>query len=104
MAEKEAATRFDDEQIIEIEIERLRSFKDHPFKVEDDKDMHLLKDSIKKYGVLNPLIVRPVPDGVYRILLSTVSCRNHPESLFPFFRCVGKADIPVHRNNSHFCF
>ena len=36
MAEKETATRFDDEQIIEIEIERLRSFKDHPFKVEDD--------------------------------------------------------------------
>ena len=68
MAEKEAATRFDDEQIIEIEIERLRSFKDHPFKVEDDKDMHLLKDSIKKYGVLNPLIVRPVPDGVYEII------------------------------------
>lgn len=33
MAEKEAATRYDDEQIIEIEIERLRSFKDHPFKV-----------------------------------------------------------------------
>lgn len=68
MEEKEAATRFDDEQIIEIEIERLRSFKDHPFKVEDDKDMHLLKDSIKKYGVLNPLIVRPVPDGVYEII------------------------------------
>ena len=31
MAGKEAATQFDDEQIIEIEIERLRSFKDHPF-------------------------------------------------------------------------
>ena len=68
MAEKEAVNQFDDEQIIEIEIERLRSFKNHPFKVEDDKDMHLLKDSIKKYGVLNPLIVRPVPDGVYEII------------------------------------
>ena len=30
--------------------------------------MHFLKDSIKKYGVLNPLIVRPVPDGVYEII------------------------------------
>ena len=47
---------------IEIEIERLRSFKDHPFKVTDDKEMHLLKDSIKQYGVLNPLIVRRVPE------------------------------------------
>ena len=68
MAEKETATRFDGEQIIEIEIERLRSFKNHPFKVEDDKDMHLLKDSIKKYGVLISLIVRPVLDGVYEII------------------------------------
>ena len=27
---------FEDEKVIEIEIERLRSFKDHPFKVTDD--------------------------------------------------------------------
>lgn len=63
---RKRSSQFDDEQI--IEIERLRFFHDHPFKVEDDKDMHLLKDSIKKYGVLNPLIVRPVPDGVYEII------------------------------------
>ncbi len=59
---------FEDEKVIEIEIERLRYFKDHPFKVTDDKEMNLLKDSIKQYGVLNPLIVRPVPDGVYEII------------------------------------
>lgn len=57
-----------DEKIIEIEIERLRSFKNHPFQVKDDKEMHLLKESIEKYGILNPLIVRPVPDGVYEII------------------------------------
>ena len=57
-----------DEKIIEIEIERLRSFKDHPFQVKDDKEMYLLKESIEKYGILNPLIVRPVPDGVYEII------------------------------------
>ena len=72
MAEKEATSQFDDEKVIEIEIERLRSFKNHPFKVEDDKDMHLLKDSIKKYGVLNPLIVRPVPDGTCRRRVSAI--------------------------------
>lgn len=66
MAEKENESNrlFEDEKVIEIEIERLRFFKDHPFKVTDDKEMHLLKDSIKQYGVLNPLIVRPVPDTV----------------------------------------
>lgn len=53
-----------DEKIIEIEIERLRSFKNHPFQVKDDKEMYLLKESIEKYGILNPLIVRPVLDMV----------------------------------------
>ena len=56
------------EKIIEIEIERLRSFKNHPFQVKDDNEMHLLKESIEKYGILTPLIVRPVPDGVYEII------------------------------------
>lgn len=28
----------------------------------------MLKESIEKYGILNPLIVRPVPDGVYEII------------------------------------
>ena len=52
------------EKVIEIEIERLRDFKKHPFQVRDDKEMSLLKESIQNYGILSPLIVRPVPDGV----------------------------------------
>ena len=51
-----------EERIIEIEIERLRPSKEHPFQVKDDKEMFLLQESIEKYGILNPLIVRPVPD------------------------------------------
>ena len=31
------------EKVIEIEIERLRDFKEHPFHVKDDKEMSLLK-------------------------------------------------------------
>ena len=58
----------EDEKIIEIEIERLHSFKNHPFQVKDDNEMHLLKESIEKYGILTPLIVRSVPDGVYEII------------------------------------
>ena len=54
-----------EERIIEIEIERLRPFKEHPFQVKDDKEMFLLQESIEKYGILNPLIVRPVPDRLY---------------------------------------
>lgn len=56
------------EKVIEIEVERLRDFQNHPFKVEADIQMIELKESIEKYGILNPLIVRPVPDGVYEII------------------------------------
>ena len=57
-----------DEKIVEIEMERLRSFRNHPFKVKADAEMLQLMDSISKYGVMNPLIVRPVPEGVYEII------------------------------------
>lgn len=57
-----------DERIVEIEIERLRDFKDHPFKVLGDIEMIELKQSIEKYGILNPIIVRPLPEGVYEII------------------------------------
>lgn len=50
---KEFIQKNEGEKIIEIEIERLRSFKNHPFQVKDDKEMYLLKESIEKYGILN---------------------------------------------------
>ena len=59
---------YTDEKVIEIEVERLRSFSNHPFKVQADSQMIELQDSIKKYGILNPLIVRPTQEGVYEII------------------------------------
>ena len=46
----------------------LRAFPNHPFKVIGDSQMIELQDSIKKYGVLNPLIVRPKIEGYYEII------------------------------------
>lgn len=57
-----------DEKVVEIEMERLRAFPNHPFKVIEDSQMIELQDSIKKYGVLNPLIVRPKIEGYYEII------------------------------------
>ena len=68
MTDMKKSSNEQEERIIAIEIERLRPFKEHPFQVKDDKEMHLLKESIEKYGILNPLIVRPIPDGVYEII------------------------------------
>lgn len=47
-----------DERVVEIELERLRGFVNHPFKVQADSQMIELQESIKKYGILNPLIQR----------------------------------------------
>ena len=55
-------------KVVEIEMERLVPFNNHPFKVILDNQMQELQDSIKKYGILNPIIVRPRPEGVYEII------------------------------------
>ncbi|MFQ9903878.1 MAG: ParB/RepB/Spo0J family partition protein [Gallintestinimicrobium sp.] len=66
--DKKTDVRDPDEKVIEIEMERLRAFPNHPFKVIGDSQMIELQDSIKKYGVLNPLIVRPKIEGYYEII------------------------------------
>ena len=46
------------ESSIEIDINQIRSFKDHPFKVLEDEKMAELVQSIEMNGVLTPVIVR----------------------------------------------
>ena len=65
---RSASVPEDGEKIIEIQLERLRTFKNHPFKVRMDPEMIRLSASVEKYGIINPLIVRPIPDGVYEII------------------------------------
>ena len=67
MAEKKELA-ITEEKVVEIEMERLRSFENHPFKVRADSQMIELQESVKKYGILNPLIVRPRKDGTYEII------------------------------------
>ena len=45
MAEPNRQLGENEERIIEIEIERLQPFKEHPFQVKDDKEMFLLQES-----------------------------------------------------------
>ena len=65
---RSASVPEDGEKIIEIQLERLRTFRNHPFKVRMDQEMIRLSASVEKYGIINPLIVRPIPDGVYEII------------------------------------
>ena len=56
------------EKVVEIGLERLRPFENHPFKVKEDEAMAQLMESIERYGIMNPLIVMPTREGVYQIV------------------------------------
>lgn len=56
------------ERVQNISISELVPFKDHPFKVVDDEAMLRTTESITQYGVLTPLIARPLEDGGYEII------------------------------------
>ena len=43
---------------VQLPLERLHRFPEHPYKVEDNEEMEALTESIREYGVLNPLLVR----------------------------------------------
>ena len=52
----------------EIRIDKIHSFKDHPFKVVDDDKMAELVESIKANGILSPVLVRPDNQGGYEMV------------------------------------
>ena len=51
------------EQVQEISVCDLHSFRNHPFQVKDDESLQALCDSIREYGILSPLLARPTDDG-----------------------------------------
>lgn len=51
------------EQVQEISVRDLHSFRQHPFQVKDDESLQALCDSIREYGILSPLLARPTEDG-----------------------------------------
>ena len=56
------------ERVQSIRLSALVPFKEHPFKVVDDEAMLRTTESIAEYGVLTPLIARPLEDGSYEII------------------------------------
>lgn len=43
-------------------------FQNQPFRVATGEEMDQLKESIQEYGVLSPLLARPLPNGSYEIV------------------------------------
>lgn len=56
------------EQVRSISISELFPFKDHPFSVVDDKRMEEMVESVKEFGVMVPVIARPLDGGGYEIV------------------------------------
>jgi len=77
-----------DTQIYDIPLHLIDDFPDHPYKVQNNEDMHLLTESIREYGVITPAVVRQKEDGRYEMIsghrrmyacglagLETIRCR-----------------------------
>lgn len=75
------------EKVQEIPPEQLVPFKNHPFKVVDDEAMLRTVESISQYGILSPLIARPVEGGGYELISG--HRRKHAAEL------AGLATVPV---------
>ena len=56
------------ETIMEIPLSQISDFPNHPFKVKMDESMSDLVESVKSYGVLSPVIVRPKNNGKYEMI------------------------------------
>lgn len=56
------------EQVVEVPLDELHTFKGHPFRVLDDEKMAETVESIKQHGVLMPGIARPRVEGGYEII------------------------------------
>lgn len=56
------------ERLMDIPVADIQDFPDHPYQVRDDESMTELVESIKEKGIINPVMVRPLPDGKYEMI------------------------------------
>ena len=57
-----------EESAMEIEINKIHAFKNHPFKVLDDEKMQDLIESVKLSGVLTPVLLRVDSNDEYEMI------------------------------------
>ena len=57
-----------EESAMEIEIDKIKPFSGHPFKVIDDEKMQNLIESISESGVLTPVLIRPDQNDGYEMI------------------------------------
>lgn len=63
-----AQKQYSENQVMELPIEKLITFHNHPYKVLDDEKMTELVSSIQDSGILSPIVVRKMVDGQFEII------------------------------------
>lgn len=56
------------EKVLDIPMNLIDDFPNHPFHVKDDEKMIETAESIAKYGVLEPVLIRPKDNGRYEMI------------------------------------
>ena len=56
------------EKVVTLNPAEISDFPNHPFKVKQDEAMAEMVESVRKYGVLVPALVRPKEDGGYEMV------------------------------------
>lgn len=56
------------EGTIDVDVNAIYPFENHPFKVLNDDKMEELTESIKVNGVLTPVLIRPDDEGTYEMI------------------------------------
>ena len=56
------------EKLMDIPISKIQDFPEHPYKVKDDENMVELVESVKTRGLIQPVLVRPIDNGMYEMV------------------------------------
>ena len=56
------------EQVVDLNLSQISDFPDHPFKVRMDTAMQEMVESVRQYGILSPVLVRPKEGGDYEMI------------------------------------
>lgn len=77
----------DEKSVVTLNLSDIEPNKHQPRQYFDDEALNELSESIKEHGVLQPLIVRPMPDGSYQLVAG--------ERRWRASRLAGLTQVPV---------
>lgn len=81
------STEIDKKDIITIDLKNIYPNQDQPRKVFDEEKIKILSESIKNYGVLQPIVLKPDDKGKYMIIAG--------ERRYRASKLARKSDIPA---------